>query len=51
MLKRLVKSLVKKHGMKGLLVKIGDWAVKNSHNKKDDEVWNDVVKPFIEDSF
>ena len=51
MLKRLIKSLVKKHGMKGLLVKIGDWAVKSSPNKKDDEIWNDVVKPFIEDSF
>jgi hypothetical protein len=37
--------------MKGLLVKIGDWAVKSSPNKKDDEIWNDVVKPFIEDSF
>jgi len=51
MLKRLVKSLVKKHGMKGLLIKIGDWAVNNSPNKKDDEIWNDVVKPFIEESF
>ena len=51
MLKRLVKSLVKKHGMKGLLIKIGDWAVKSSSNKKDDEIWNDVVKPFIEESF
>jgi len=51
MLKRLVKSLVKKHGMKGLLIKIGDWAVKNSPNKEDDKAWNDVVKPFIEESF
>ena len=51
MLKKLVKSLVRKHGMKGLLVKIGDWAVKSSPNKQDDEVWNNVVKPFIEENF
>tara|TARA_Y100001963_G_scaffold145886_1_gene220127 strand:- start:49 stop:204 length:156 start_codon:yes stop_codon:yes gene_type:complete len=51
MLKRLIKSLVKKHGMKGLLIKIGDWAVSSSPNKKDDEIWEGVVKPFIEDSF
>ena len=51
MLKRLFKSLVKKHGMKGLLIKIGDWAVKSSPNKEDDKAWNEVVKPFIEDSF
>ena len=51
MLKRLIKSLVKKHGMKGLLIKIGDWAVKSSPNKEDDKAWNEVVKPFIEDSF
>jgi hypothetical protein len=51
MLKRLVRSLVRKHGMMGLLLKIGDWAVKSSPNKKDDEVWNDVVRPFIEDNF
>ena len=51
MLKRLIKSLVKKHGMKGLLIKIGDWAVKSRPIKEDDKAWNEVVKPFIEDSF
>ena len=51
MLKRLINSLVKKHGMKGLLVKIGDWAVKSSPNKEDDKAWNDIVKPFIKENF
>jgi len=51
MLKRLIRSLVKKHGMKNLLIKIGDWAVSQSPGKNDDEIWEDVVKPFIEDSF
>ena len=51
MLKKLVRSLVKKHGMKGLLINIGDWAVKSSPNKDDDAAWEEVVKPFIEDNF
>ena len=51
MLKKLVRSLVKKQGMKGLLIKIGDWAVSSSKNKDDDQIWNEVVKPFIEDNF
>tara|TARA_Y100001951_G_C11260405_1_gene252147 strand:+ start:898 stop:1011 length:114 start_codon:yes stop_codon:yes gene_type:complete len=37
--------------MMGLLLKIGDWAVKSSPNKKDDAAWNDVVRPFIKDNF
>ena len=51
MLKRLIRSLVKTHGMKNLLIKIGDWAVSQSPGKNDDEIWENVVKPFIEDSF
>tara|TARA_R100001443_G_scaffold859_3_gene3405 strand:+ start:2579 stop:2734 length:156 start_codon:yes stop_codon:yes gene_type:complete len=51
MLKKLVRSLVRKHGMKGLLIKIGDWAVSASKNEKDDEAWELVVKPFIEENF
>jgi hypothetical protein len=51
MLKKVVRRLVKKHGMKGLLVKIGDWAVSASKNEQDDEIWETVVKPFIEDNF
>ena len=51
MLKKLVRRLVKKHGMKGLLIKIGDWAVSASKNKDDDAAWEEVVKPFIEVNF
>ena len=51
MLKKLVVRLVRKDGMKGLLIKIGDWAVAQSPGDKDDEVWETVVKPFIEESF
>ena len=51
MLKRLIRSLVRKHGMKKLLIKIGDWGVSQSPGKNDDEIWENVVKPFIEDSF
>ena len=51
MLKKVVRRLVKKHGMKGLLIKIGDWAVGASRSKKDDEAWKTIVKPFIEDNF
>ncbi len=51
MLKKLVRRLVKRHGMKGLLIKIGDWAVAQSPGENDDEIWETVVKPFIEDSF
>jgi len=51
MLKKLIRSLVRKHGMKGLLIKVGDWAVASSPSKDDDKVWNDVVKPFIKGNF
>lgn len=51
MLKRMVGRLVKKHGMKGLLIMIGDWAVKQSKKESDDEAWENVVKPFIEENF
>ena len=51
MLKKLVRRLVRKHGMKGLLIKIGDWAVSASKNEEDDAVWEEAVKPFIEENF
>ena len=44
MLKLLIGKLVKKHGLKNLLVKIGDLAVKITKSKKDDEVWAKVKK-------
>ena len=42
MLKLLISKLVKKHGLKNLLIKIGDLAVKITKSKKDDEVWAKV---------
>ena len=44
MLKRLVGRLVRKHGMKKLMIMIGDFAVKQSRGKDDDKIWNDEVK-------
>jgi|TARA_R110000824_G_scaffold392774_1_gene591402 hypothetical protein len=50
MLKKIIGRLVKKHGMKKLLIMIGDWAVKQSKKKSDDEAWEMIVKPFIEEN-
>jgi len=44
MLKIVISGLVKKHGLKNLLIKVGDLAVKNTKSKKDDEVWAKVKK-------
>jgi hypothetical protein len=44
MLKILIGKLVKKHGLKKLLLLIGDFAVKATKSKKDDEIWNKVKK-------
>tara|TARA_R100001244_G_C5140638_1_gene127802 strand:- start:255 stop:410 length:156 start_codon:yes stop_codon:yes gene_type:complete len=51
MIKRVIGRLVKKHGMKKLLIMVGDWAVGASKSDKDDEAWEMVVKPFIEENF
>lgn len=51
MIKKIIERMVRKHGMKGLLIKVGDWGVKRSKGKEDDKVWNDVVKPFIQENF
>lgn len=42
MLKRVIGRLVKKHGMVGLLMMIGDYAVKATKSKEDDQVWEEV---------
>jgi|TARA_R110002074_G_scaffold396181_1_gene585317 hypothetical protein len=42
MLKRIIGRLVRKHGMVGLLLMIGDHAVKFTKSKKDDKVWEEV---------
>ena len=42
MLKRIIGKLVKKHGMKGLLIMVGDYAVKATRSKEDDKIWEEV---------
>jgi len=44
MLKVLVGKFVAKHGIVPLLLKVGNWAVKATKSKKDDEVWEKVKK-------
>jgi len=44
MLKMIIKKLVKKHGMKGLLIIVGDNAVKFTKSKEDDKIWKQVKK-------
>ena len=42
MFKIVIGKLVKKHGLLGLLIKVGDFAVKITKTKKDDEAWAKV---------
>ena len=44
MLKILLAKAVKKHGLKAILLKVGDIAVKATKSKKDDEIWAKVRK-------
>ena len=44
MIKLLIKRFIKKHGMKNLLMMVGDYAVKSTKSKKDDKVWAEVKK-------
>ena len=44
MLKILIKKLIKKHGMKGLLLIVGDYAVKATKSKEDDKIWAKIKK-------
>ena len=44
MFKVLVGKFVAKHGIIPLLLKVGNWAVKATKTKKDDEVWARVKK-------
>ena len=44
MLKALLAKAIKKHGLKGLLLKVGDVAVKATKSKEDDKVWAKVKK-------
>ena len=47
MLKVLLSKAIKKHGLKGILIKVGDVAVKVTKTKKDDEAWV-KIKEMIE---
>jgi|TARA_Y100001951_G_C11284567_1_gene267733 hypothetical protein len=42
MLKKIIGRLLRKHGMVGLLILIGDVAVKQTKSKTDDEIWAKV---------
>jgi len=42
MLKLLLAKAVKKHGLKAILIKVGDIAVKVTKTKKDDKAWAKV---------
>ena len=44
MLKILLAKAIKKHGLKAILLKVGDIAVKLTKTKKDDEAWAKVKK-------
>ena len=44
MLKVLLAKAIKKHGLKTILIKVGDIAVKATKSKDDDKVWAKVNK-------
>ena len=44
MLKVLLSKTIKKHGLKGILIKVGDVAVKVTKSKKDDKAWAEIKK-------
>ena len=44
MFKLLLAKAIKKHGLKAILLKVGDLAVKVTKSKKDDKVWAKVKK-------
>ena len=44
MLKVLLAKAVKKHGLKAILIKAGDIAVKVTKTKEDDKAWAKIKK-------
>ena len=44
MLKLFLAKAVKKHGLKAILIKAGDIAVKVTKTKKDDKAWAKIKK-------
>ena len=44
MLKLLLAKAIKKHGLKAILLKVGDIAVKITKSKEDDKAWAKIKK-------
>ena len=44
MLKLLLAKAIKKHGLKAILIKAGDIAVKVTKSKEDDKAWAKIKK-------
>ena len=44
MLKILLAKAIKKHGLKAILIKVGDIAVKVTKSKEDDKAWAKIKK-------
>jgi len=44
LLSAYIAKQVQKHGLKGILIKVGDLAVKATKSKKDDKVWAEAKK-------
>ena len=42
MLRLLINRLIRKHGMKKLLLLVGDYAVRATKSRKDDKIWAKV---------
>jgi hypothetical protein len=47
MLKVIIGKFVKKHGLKAILMKVGDIAVKITKSKKDDALWAKIKKLLV----
>jgi|TARA_R100000049_G_C1910174_1_gene57734 hypothetical protein len=47
MLKIIIAKFVKKHGLKAILIKVGNVAVKVTKSKKDDELWAKIKKLLV----
>ena len=44
MIKLILGRLIKKHGLLGVLMVVGDLAVKATKSKKDDKAWDKIKK-------
>ena len=44
LLSAYIAKQVQKHGLKGIIIKVGDLAVKATKSKKDDKVWAEAKK-------